>query len=153
MQYFIQEPFTRLKQAQTYIENARQQQQIRERVTWTAVHKEQQQVIGRINLHSWRRQHQCVEVGYILGHANWGQGYGTEMLRGVVRYVFRNTAVNRIEANCLSDNHASYRVMEKAGMSFEGIARQRYFINNIYQDVRRYAILKEDYLSPQSTYL
>ena len=153
MQYFAQKPLTRIEQAQAYVQHAQQEQKLRERITWTVVLKGPQAVVGRINLHSWNRQHQYVEVGYMLSRRCWGQGYGTEMLRAVVAYVFRNTMLNRIEAHCFNENHASYRVMEKAGMSFEGIARQRYFAKGTYRDIRMYAILREDFLSTESTYL
>ncbi len=89
----------------------------------------------------------------MLNQASWGQGYGTEMLKWVIAYTFEHTDLNRIEAHCFNENHGSYRVMEKSGMLFEGIARQRYLARGIYRDIRMYAILRDDYFAQKLTYL
>lgn len=45
-----------------------------------------------------------------------GQGYATEVLRGVVAHRFGALGARRVSAWCWADNRASARVMEKAGM-------------------------------------
>jgi [ribosomal protein S5]-alanine N-acetyltransferase len=37
--------------------------------------------------------------------------------------------------------------MEKAGMRFEGLARQKRFAKGAFRDVKSYAILREDFLN------
>jgi ribosomal-protein-alanine N-acetyltransferase len=43
------------------------------------------------------------------------------------------------------ENVASARVMEKAGMTYEGTLRKREFIKGAYRDIKLYAILKSEY--------
>ena len=64
----------------------------------------------------------------------------------MIAYLFENTTVNRIDAFTWSENLASARVMEKAGMRFEGLARQRNFAKGAFRDLKTYAILRKDYL-------
>ena len=40
---------------------------------------------------------------------------------------------------------SSARVMEKTGMTFEGIMRQHMFVKGSYHDFKLYAILRQDY--------
>ena len=51
----------------------------------------------------------------------------------------------RIQARCLVENIGSSRVMEKAGMQFEGVIRKGMFVKGKHQDLKMYAILREDF--------
>jgi [ribosomal protein S5]-alanine N-acetyltransferase len=51
----------------------------------------------------------------------------------------------RIEARCHLDNVGSAKVMEKVGMTFEGILRKHIFAKGVYEDVKMYAITKDDF--------
>jgi len=63
-------------------------------------------------------------VGYGLGRAYWGQGIMTEALREVIAVTLAVPSMYRVYAYCDVENLASARVMEKAGMSFEGVLRR-----------------------------
>src|SRR5260370_31419466 len=56
-------------------------------------------------------------LGYRLRRAAWGQGYATEGARGLIRKGFTELGVQRVVATTYQDNHASRRVMEKAGLT------------------------------------
>ena len=78
--------------------------------------------IGAID---WRRDGaHAVTFGYVLAPAHWGRGYMTEALAALVDWSLAQPDCYRAWAFCDADNRASARVMEKAGMSFEGIARR-----------------------------
>jgi ribosomal-protein-alanine N-acetyltransferase len=53
--------------------------------------------------------------------------------------------LNRVEARCIAENTASARVMEKAGMSYEGTMREREYIKGAYRDMKLYSILRSEY--------
>lgn len=59
-----------------------------------------------------------VELGYRLNKAAWGCGYATEGARALISKGFRDLGVERITANTMAVNTRSWRVMEKAGLSF-----------------------------------
>lgn len=58
--------------------------------------------------------------GYALDPRCWGQGYMPEALRAAIAYAFTTQGARRIEAECDTENAASARVMQKAGMTFVG---------------------------------
>lgn len=66
----------------------------------------------------------CVNYGYALRRAAWGQGAATEILRWLVDHALSHPAIFRAEAFCDTENRASARVMEKAGMTPEGVLRR-----------------------------
>ena len=58
------------------------------------------------------------EIGYGLGSAYWGRGFGTEAVRRFLEYLFREKGLRTVRASFFVGNEASRRVMEKSGMSF-----------------------------------
>lgn len=58
----------------------------------------------------------CVEIGWRLAAAHWGQGYATEAAALVARYAFRQLHLQEIVAFTAEINRPSRRVMEKIGM-------------------------------------
>jgi RimJ/RimL family protein N-acetyltransferase len=75
-------------------------------------------------------------IGYVLARPHWGKGYMTEAVRVVVDWLIRQPDIYRVFATCDVDNPASVRVMEKAGMKYEGLLR-RYMIHpNISEEPR-----------------
>lgn len=90
-------------------------------------------------------EHNRAEVGYWLGAPFWGRGLATSALRLLLKFGFETLKLNRVEAGHFDYNPASGRVMEKAGMRFEGLRRQYVLHRDQYKDLRWYAILGEDY--------
>ena len=56
-----------------------------------------------------------VEIGYGVNQSLRGHGYATEMAREFGSWLLQQPAVRRVTAECLVDNQASARVLEKAG--------------------------------------
>ncbi len=113
-------------------------------------------IIGTVGTWFNSEKSQCMEMGYALSEEYWNQGILTEAANEVIRYCFEeysNTIapVNRIQAHCKLENAASARVMEKVGMQYEAVHRQRVFSKNRFWDMKVYAILKEDWLKSHPT--
>lgn len=113
---------------------------------WGIVLRESNTLIGGISFVNIHEADECGEVGYCLGKPWWGKGLMTEALQGVLRFAFDQCGFHRIEAYHSVRNPASGRVMQKAGMIFEGISREKYKANAGFQDCKSYAVLKADYI-------
>jgi [ribosomal protein S5]-alanine N-acetyltransferase len=113
---------------------------------WGITEGEGRPVIGCIGIDAISDKHFSGEMGYVLARPFWGRGMMTEAVRTVIDAVFRFTPLNRIEANCLIANAASARVMEKSGMTFEGVGREVSYFKEAFQDLKRFAILRRDWL-------
>lgn len=58
------------------------------------------------------------EIGYRLNPAAWGQGLASEGASALVDWGFATMCYDKIEANTMAVNHASRRVLEKAGLVY-----------------------------------
>lgn len=105
--------------------------------------REKGECVGRMML-TVNRRFQTGTVAYYLAEKAWGKGYMTEILRRVIDFCFDELGLNRVEADHFARNPASGRVMEKAGMTKEGLARQKYCKDGEFLDAVLYAVLKED---------
>ncbi|RYE25897.1 MAG: N-acetyltransferase [Sphingobacteriales bacterium] len=101
--------------------------------------------VGIISLSNSQNKWQRGEIWYKLHKDHWCKGYGTEVVKEIIRFGFENLKMHRIEAGCAVDNLASARVMEKSGMQREGRKRKVLPIRGEWHDGFSYAILEEDY--------
>ncbi|MGD6957389.1 GNAT family N-acetyltransferase [Rossellomorea aquimaris] len=104
-------------------------------------------LIGEIDLYDFDQSTGNCEVSYSLGYDWWNKGYGTEALQAVVEFAFIHMNAHKLTAAHNTDNPASGRIMEKAGMKQEGIIR--HMIRNSkgqYKDCAVYGLLQEEYI-------
>jgi RimJ/RimL family protein N-acetyltransferase len=64
------------------------------------------------------------ELGYSVLPSFHGDGYATEASRGLIRWAFSHSDVERVTSETLPDLVGSIRVMEKCGMRFIGDGNQ-----------------------------
>lgn len=114
-------------------------------VNWGIVLKDSNTFIGTVGYVQWNKSSNWAEVGYALSREYWGQAIMTEALKPIIQVGFDQMGLNRVEARCNPKNIGSERVMQKVGMSFEGLSRQKLYVKGVYQDLKMYAVLKEDW--------
>ena len=74
--------------------------------------------------------------GYALARSHWGRGYASRALKALVDLALAQPGIWRAWAFCDAENPASARVMEKAGMSFEGRLRRWHIAPNVSSEPR-----------------
>jgi [ribosomal protein S5]-alanine N-acetyltransferase len=88
--------------------------------TWAIIHKATGKLVGLCSLMPWIVDGvEEVEMAYILAEECRGQGLGTELSRGVVKYALEKLQLPRIVSLIEPDNMLSRHVVEKAGMRLE----------------------------------
>ncbi len=103
-------------------------------------------VIGWCGFHTWYRDHDRAEIGYVLSDdAYKAKGIMTEALREVIKYGFEQMGLKRIEAFIGPNNTPSLKLIEKFGFQKEGYLRKHYRSNGKLEDSVLYALLVEDY--------
>ena len=88
------------------------------------------------------------EIGYVLARKYWNQGYMSEALAGLLRLLFQNGSIHRVQAFHDARNTASGRVMEKCGMQREGLLRKYAVHPNVSiepADCYMWAIVRDDF--------
>ena len=111
---------------------------------WAIVNKAENKMIGTVGFVSFDNQHNAAEVGYVISDKYWGNGYAPEALRRIINFGFDELFLNRIYARHIVGNERSGRVMQKSGMTFEGIQRKSMYIKEQYRDISLYSIIKDD---------
>lgn len=93
-------------------------------------------------------EHRHARLGYWLGVPYWNHGYATEAVRAVLAYGFRERNLHRIYSPHFLGNLASGRVMEKAGMKYEGRMREHYVRFGKFVNLELYGLLQEEFERP-----
>lgn len=101
--------------------------------------------IGRINITGINEPIGSVCISFMIGRAFWNRGYITEALSSVVKFLFEEVGVNRIEGRNDVQNPASEKVMIKCGFQYEGLLRQGGRNSFGLVDCKQYAIIANDY--------
>lgn len=112
---------------------------------WAIVPKDLNEPIGSISIVRQDNKIGMVHVGYSIGRKWWGKGYTSEALIRLVKFFFEEVGVNRIESRHEVENPNSGKVMEKAGLIYEGTLRQADYSNHGLCDTKYYGILASDY--------
>ncbi|MBW7477335.1 GNAT family N-acetyltransferase [Paenibacillus oenotherae] len=129
--------------AATFI-NARREAAARgEGYSFAVTSTEDSVFLGIVGLHI-NKTHHMAELGYWIGKPYWGYGYCTEAAARVVQFAFDELELNRVFAAAMTRNPASYKVMEKIGMKYEGILRNHIRKGDTYEDLRYYGLLRTD---------
>jgi len=122
------------------------------RPIWMIVLKVSDSVVGTISFKQLSREDSSGQLGYEVAREQWGKGIVTEAVRAVLSHGFDTMGLNRIGAYCWEGNTASQRVMEKAGMRYEGTLRQLRYAKGAYRDIRFYSVLAEEWRVGQGSH-
>ncbi len=98
-------------------------------------------LIGCIGL-TLKMEIENAELGYWIGEEFWNQGFATEAAKAIIQYSFESLNIHKVYANYFSNNPASGRVMEKAGMVQEGYLKEHVRHWGEYKDLFVYGIVK-----------
>ena len=114
---------------------------------WLIEERATKDIVGMIFVDDYKDERRVAEVDYCIAKNQRGKGFAPEALRAVIRHLFDAVGFFRIEAVYNMDNSASGRVLEKAGMRFEGVLRGRALrigADGFPEDLNMCAILATD---------
>lgn len=94
------------------------------------------QFLGKASLHS--PEGDSIRLAVVLDRSHWGQGYGTEITKLLIRAALEDHGFKRVVGSCRVDNVASDKMMQKAGMSFVGIVPNYEVRKGVKRDSRVY---------------
>ncbi|PEF73475.1 GNAT family N-acetyltransferase [Bacillus pseudomycoides] len=118
------------------------------KIKWGIFQKNQSdKLVGIIESMDFNQKVNMVSIGYFLAEDYWGKGIATESVRMVVKFLFEEVNVNRIQAEVMPVNEVSKKVLLKNGFIKEGVLRQAsLWSGKGVIDLEIYGILKEDYI-------
>jgi len=113
---------------------------------WVIALKETGELIGVIDLLRIDEQTQSASFAYMLAEAFWGHGYGSEALRAVLEFGFREMKLEYVEADHMEENGASGAVMRKCGMQYQYTEPGKYEKNGRMHNAPVYRITRQEWM-------
>ncbi len=114
-----------------------------EGIVFAIARKEDRRLVGATGLRIDQRNLQA-EIGYWIGRPYRRNGYASEAAAALVRHAFNGLGLRRVIAHHFARNPASGRVLEKIGMTREGLLRQHILKWDRFEDVVIFGILAEE---------
>lgn len=112
------------------------------------IEKDTNKVIGWCGYHTWFTQHHRAELGYMLYTDEVKQkGYMKEALKPIIEYGFTQMKLNRIEALIAPENVASLKLIHRFNFKQEGILKNHYLKDGVYEDSVIFGLLAHQYQS------
>ncbi|MBI4758784.1 MAG: GNAT family N-acetyltransferase [Chloroflexi bacterium] len=103
--------------------------------------------IGNLGLHNFNYRDSHAELGIAIGEKEyWGQGYGTDAIRTVLKWAFGELNLNRVFLRTYPFNPRAIRCYEKCGFVIEGRLRQAIYRDGQYHDEIVMGVLRDEFL-------
>ena len=112
--------------------------------TWNLKINDTKEFIGLAGIKLSLDKFKIGEIFYKLSPEYWGKGYATEVSMKLVEIGFEKFNLHRIEAGCAVNNIKSIKVLEKSGMTREGIHRKLLPIRGEWVDCYIYSVIEEE---------
>jgi RimJ/RimL family protein N-acetyltransferase len=116
----------------------------RKSFTWKITGKDSGEFIGMAGINLSANRFKLGEIFYELLPPYWGRGYATETAKTMIKAGFERFHLHKVEAGVATENIRSIRVLEKSGMTREGLRRKILPIRGEWKDNYHYAIVEDD---------
>ncbi|MDG5789764.1 GNAT family protein [Evansella sp. AB-P1] len=113
---------------------------------WGVELKQTNEIIATCGFKNWNRHNQHAEIGGNLSSQFWGKGYAKECLIALLNFAFHEMQLNKIYGQTNWKNKPAIKLMSKFGFQQEGILREHQLLDDKYEDVLLFALLKRDYM-------
>lgn len=101
-------------------------------------------LVGSVRIWVTDAEYRRGEVGFVFLPDVRSQGLATEAVRLLLAFGRDELRLRRVVATCHPDNTASARVLEKAGMRFEGRMRDHLRLRGTWRDSLLYAAVHRE---------
>jgi len=113
-------------------------------LAWVIRETESQEFVGEIGMNLSSEKYRKGEIHYSLHPDHWGCGYATEVIKSVINFGFTQLNLHRIEAGVATENLRSIALLERVGMTREGLCRKILPLQSGWMDNYMYAMLESD---------
>jgi len=145
MRYWSTPPWTERAVAARSIEDARRLRIAGSALRFGIEALDDRRLIGTCSIYNLQRTSRRADVGYLLARERWGRGFMREAFDAVLAHAFGALDLNRLEADIDPRNHASARLLERAGFRPEGYLRERWIVGDEVCDTALYGLLRRDW--------
>ena len=104
--------------------------------TWAVISRDHGRMLGRVDA-AINDDCVCTNFGYFFFPEFWGQGFGSEAVKAAADHLLRQ-GIQPLVATVTVGNHASARVLKKAGFTFTRIIPDNDTIRGALMDDEEY---------------
>ena len=121
-----------------------QKENPRKTFVWSVLLRRTEEFIGEAGITCSLDKFKLGEIYYKLLPEFWNQGLGTEVAKTLITIGFQEFHLHKVEAGVATANKRSIHILEKCGMTREGLRRKILPIRGKWVDNYHYAILEDD---------
>lgn len=114
---------------------------------WAITLKDNDQMIGLVRLFEVDEVNSSAEIGYALSEDYWNNGYMSEAILAIIEYLFKIVSYKTLTADCMIENLASHRILEKIGMKIVGKTTKGIIWQGNTHDVLHYSLTTKEFLN------
>ena len=116
------------------------------RAWYVIIRDEDDHVIGEAGLLRMFPEWRTTDMSIIIGERDaWGKGYGTEVGRLLLDFVFEYMGFHRVAIGVVGFHEPALRFWEKLGFKREGVQRDGYFHDGAFHDFVMMSMLEDDW--------
>ncbi|BFH64773.1 GNAT family N-acetyltransferase [Paenibacillus azoreducens] len=93
------------------------------------------------------------EIGFAVLPEYGGRGYGSEAAKLLLQFGFEQLDAHKIVGMCNSKNDRSAALMERIGMTREGVFKEELFWNDEWTDQYYFSILEREYRQSEAAHM
>ena len=143
--FLLWSPHPSLEYSKSFIKFVQKRYRAGQFYDWAIEEKESGRMIGTCGFASIDVENRKAELGYVINPDFQHRGYAHEAATQILNFGFAELELNRIECRFMQGNEASFKVMKKLGMTFEGYLRDAIYVKGEYRTIGMCSILKEEY--------
>lgn len=104
-----------------------------------------EKLVGSLSVVRFHKISKSCEIGYWLHKDSQGQGIMTKAAKGLINYLFKRKALNRIEIHAALNNVKSQAIPLRLGFKKEGILREAILLYGEYHDRVLFGLLRSEW--------
>lgn len=101
-------------------------------------------IVGLLGINDINMRNKSVSIGYWIGEDYQGRGIVSNVCQFLIENLFQDNNIHRIEIRVDKNNIKSKAIPEKLEFILEGILRDADWIDNHYEDVCIYSLIKNN---------
>jgi RimJ/RimL family protein N-acetyltransferase len=110
-----------------------------------AIENEDGELVGEIRTFACNSRFGTFKYGMFIARNYWGKGYGTEVVRLLLKYYFKELGYQKVTVHVYSFNDRSIKFHEKLGFQKEGQLRRMYYTDGQYYDDIYFGMTREEF--------
>lgn len=146
VRYYGRPPLKTPSEVDKEFENIRDGFEKSEYIKWAVELNDTHSYIGSVGVWGLNNHHSRGTISCIISPEYWGKGVGGEVLDKMIKYLFAELHINRLQLYVDPANERAVALFRKVGFQTEGVLREYEHEYGAFIDIAIMSILRKDML-------